>query len=327
MVNPHFQCGMPHAAQICETNPIYRTGTACRAPISRNEPNLHRGRPVEDQKTRNKPNLTPAAPRLCETNPIYRTPAACRAPKMRNEPNLPPPATILPRWPKVSPDSSGNPIATPAWHPERRAAERSAAAQSRGTCSITIAKGDSLPVPRDHTDQICETNPIYPHSHPANHPKMRNEPNCHPRVASRAAGCGAKRSGPKPRDLFNQYRQRRFQTNKPHPHPKNAKRTQSQYRRPICYLLLLTKRTQFHPHRHPAPRKKCETNPISNHQYPIYNIQYTTYNPLAQFPTINIHSIIYNIQPPGPISSHLVPHTWCLNPGFFGFSFENGIPF
>ena len=36
-----------------------------------------------------------------------------------------------------------NPIDTPACHPERRAAEQSAAAQSRGTCQITIAKGDS----------------------------------------------------------------------------------------------------------------------------------------------------------------------------------------
>ena len=71
---------------------------------------------------------------------------------------------------------------------------------------------------------------------------MRNKPNCHPRVSSRAAGCGAKRSGPKPRDLFNQHRQRRFQTN-PTP-PKNAKRTQFQH-------------TQ-----HLAAPYFCETNPI-----------------------------------------------------------------
>ncbi len=200
MVNPHFQCGMPHAAQICETNPIYRTGTACRAPISRNEPNLHRGRPVEDQKTRNKPNLTPAAPRLCETNPIYRTPAACRAPKMRNEPNLPPQP---PRQP----------------------------------------------------------------------PKMRNEPNCHPRVASRAAGCGAKRSGPKPRDLFNHHRQRRFQTNKP-PSAPPIMRNEPNFRTaaPLFTIhhslfTIFTKRTQ--------------SAPTATRPHPLYAKR-------TQFPTTNI---------------------------------------
>ncbi len=53
-----------------------------------------------------------------------------------------------------------NPIATPAWHPERRAAEQSAAAQSRGTCQNTIAEVDS-----NQTNPVrChfhETNPIY----------------------------------------------------------------------------------------------------------------------------------------------------------------------
>jgi hypothetical protein len=63
-------------------------------------------------------------------------------------------------------------------------------------------------------------------NHPATTPKKRNEPNWHPRVSSRASGCGAKRSGPKPRDLPKHHRRRRFQSNKPHPSPKNAKRTQ-----------------------------------------------------------------------------------------------------
>ena len=55
-----------------------------------------------------------------------------------------------------------NPISrTPRCHPERRAAERNAAAQSRGICQNTIAEGDSN-----------QTNP-------ARAPKTRNEPNLH----------------------------------------------------------------------------------------------------------------------------------------------------
>ena len=38
---PHTQ--RPAAPRLCETNPIYRTGTACRAPKMRNEPNLSPG--------------------------------------------------------------------------------------------------------------------------------------------------------------------------------------------------------------------------------------------------------------------------------------------
>ncbi len=68
-------------------------------------------------------------------------------------------------------------------------------------------------------------------------PKMRNEPNPSTSIlrkrtqfplplSSRASGCGAKRSGPKPRDLFNHHRRRRFRAKNPQP-AKNAKRTQS----------------------------------------------------------------------------------------------------
>ena len=105
-INPGSTGGVLHPAQpprLCETNPIYCTGTACRAPISQNEPNF------------SIPSV-PTPPHFCKTNPIYRTGTACRAPKnakrtqsphhrhppsptappfMRNEPNLLPTATRL----------------------------------------------------------------------------------------------------------------------------------------------------------------------------------------------------------------------------------------
>ena len=74
----------------------------------------------------------------------------------------------------------------------------------------TISQNEPNFIPRTAPNPQNEPNLL-----PATIRKIRNEPNCHPRVASRAAGCGAKRSGPKSRDLFNQHRQRRFQTNKP----------------------------------------------------------------------------------------------------------------
>ncbi len=68
-----------------------------------------------------------------------------------------------------------------------------------------------------------------------------------PPLSSRASGCGAKRSGPKSRDLFNQHRRRRFRTNDPRPHPHYAKRTQFPHRRhPAAPAApYYAKRTQF----------------------------------------------------------------------------------
>ena len=139
---------------------------------------------------RNKPNLPSrhhpvgfTVSKECETNPIYRTAGvspASPAPNIRNEPN---PAPIL----------HGVPL-------QRR-----------------IGAG--------------------------------NEPNCHPRVASRAPGCGAKRSGPKSRDLFNHHRQRRFQTNKPTPTTQKMRNEPNPGTRSVPPPPISTKRTQFHPQR------------------------------------------------------------------------------
>ena len=100
---------------------------------------LSAGNPPTTQKMRNEPNLPPANSQIRKTNPISPTlRPACRKRK------------------------ETNPIDTPACHPERRAAERSAAAQSRATCQNNIAEGDSN-----------QTNP-------AHTPKMQNEPNLSP---------------------------------------------------------------------------------------------------------------------------------------------------
>ncbi len=116
-----------------QNEPNSRTGTACRAPITPNEPNRHpanmrktpnepnftRVGPVEDQKTRNEPNFTQPKPnshkansQICETNPIPRPPCLWPPHILRNEPN-----------------------SSPCCHPERRAAERSAAAQTAAPSS------------------------------------------------------------------------------------------------------------------------------------------------------------------------------------------------
>ncbi len=152
----------------------------------------------------------PPTTQICETNPISRTGTACRAPISRNEPN-----PSLPRWPKVSPGAPRNPISA---HPASRHPKN--------------AKRTQLP--------------------PGQNAKRTQSP---PPLSSRASGCGAKRSGPKPRDPLNHHRRRRFLTR--HQRHKYAKRT------------------QFKP--------------------PIYNLQYTVYNPLPQFPTTNIQSTIYNM--------------------------------
>ncbi len=62
-------------------------------------------------------------PKNHETNPIYPSASLAHDPNMRNEPNL-----------------------RLACHPERRAAERSAAAQSRRICQSTIAEEPALSV-------------------------------------------------------------------------------------------------------------------------------------------------------------------------------------
>ena len=68
-----------------------------------------------------------------------------------------------------------------------------------------------------------------------------------PPLSSRASGCGAKRSGPKPRDPLNHHRRRRFQTNKTPLTPKNTKRTQFPYRWRLAGFSSTNyaKRTQF----------------------------------------------------------------------------------
>ncbi len=141
------------------------------------------------------------------------------------------------------------------------------------------AKRTQSPVPlasrRHSAPQLRETNPICPPrplcrpglkntkrtqspsspqstncQPPTTNQKMRNEPN--PGMSSRASGCGAKRSGPKPRDPLNHHRRRRFRTNKPNlpPHPRTT--TQMRKTNPIPAETPIYRPTN----------KMRETNPI-----------------------------------------------------------------
>ena len=160
--------------QMRKTNPIY-TPANSQSPTAnscflRNEPNFHRlADPTVPRISKTNPITAyrwrpagfpaphcakrtqspyrwhlpgPTIPSLCETNPIYELPTTNYEPKIRNEPNF-----------------------HPHCHPERRAAERSAAAQSQGICSITIAGGDSTQTNPGRT-QMRKTNPIIPPAGP-----------------------------------------------------------------------------------------------------------------------------------------------------------------
>ncbi len=142
-------------------------------------------------------------PKFCETNPIYRTAGVS-------------PASPPPNFTKRT-----------QFHP-------------RGTPNTQNEL--NLPHRHHHHDPKCETNPIYPiatiittqnakrtqfaHTTTLHPTKNAKRTQSQPSLSSRAAGCGAKRSGPKPRDPLNQHRRRRFRTKKAHPHPDSAKRTQ-----------------------------------------------------------------------------------------------------
>ena len=155
---------------LCKTNPItaapdlWRTKNTKRtqsqprgAPIMRNEPNFRKPSvpPTPISAKRTQFTISPASQRhlFRETNPIPAYQVSRRPLFQRNEPN---PSTNTACRAQIA---QNEPNPAPRCHPERRAAERNAAAQSRGTCQISIAKGDSK-----------QTNP-------ARTPIMRNEPN------------------------------------------------------------------------------------------------------------------------------------------------------
>ena len=129
MINRHFQCGMRATTQKCETNPISRAPHPANRQKTRNEPNLT---PAQDLIMQNEPNLLPQPPGPQPKNTKrtqlpyrWRLAGSSSPPIMRNEPNLSPP-----RWPKVSPDLSGNPIypwrlTHCAKHPSSRSETRS----------------------------------------------------------------------------------------------------------------------------------------------------------------------------------------------------------
>jgi hypothetical protein len=136
-----------------------------------------------------------------------------------------------------------NPIDTPACHPERRAAEQSAAAQSRGTCSNSIPKGDSKQTNPTATPKI-RNEPNLPPQHPASHrttPITRNEPN--------STSPTAKRRKPTAKNT----KRTQFAPTVTLPHPKKSKRTQFPYP-PYRWRLAGFSTPTF-----------CKTNPFPKH--------------------------------------------------------------
>ncbi len=168
-----------------ETNPIYTRPTTKNAKRTQFHPQRTCAGPKYAKRTQSPPGPRPnyakrtqfaprpprSTPKKCETNPIATRFGFPHDPNTRNEPNL-----------------------RPDCHPERRAAERSAAAQSRGTCLNTIAEGDSEQTNATPHPQKHETNPISPAADlrrtkkskrtqfntPPTTEKHENEPNLHP---------------------------------------------------------------------------------------------------------------------------------------------------
>ncbi len=79
------------------------------------------------------------------------------------------------------------------------------------------------------------------------------------------------------------------------------------------------------PPQHPDYAKRTQF-PTTNIQSTIYNIQYTIPWPNSQPPICNLQYTLYNLLAQFHPTACLIP-TYCLNPGFLGFSFEKGIPF
>ncbi len=142
--HPQRTCGRPKNAKRTQSTPMV---TLPHPKKSKRTHSTNPELPTTNQFIQNEPNYHPPTTQMCKTNPITAYQVSRRPLFQRNEPNP-----------------------HPRCHPERRAAERSAAAQSRGTCSISIAAGDSK-----------QTNPAHTQ-------KMRNEPNFHPACHSRAGG-------------------------------------------------------------------------------------------------------------------------------------------
>ena len=160
-----------------------------------------------------------------------------------------------------------NPIDTPACHPERRAAEQSAAAQSRGTCSNSIAKGDSKQTnPTATGQQLFSRNE--PNFTPAN---LRNEPNSparlrRPRLFAVLSLSKGQICETNPKQ--NARHRRATPIFNPGlsagvlPRPKNAKRTQFPHTK--CPAAPCFSETNpIYPCPSVAHDQKCETNPIS----------------------------------------------------------------
>ncbi len=195
---------------------------------TRNKPNFSlRATP----KMRNKPNPTNPTAKKHETNPIS-APAI-----MRNKPNSRIPGVLPPRlphekretkpipaapdlWrpkktkqtqshPHGAPIMQNEPNSTPACHPERRAAERSVAAQRRGTCLNTIAEGDSKQKTNKEPKTKNKPNPDTPGDHDSPTlnvlqeyelrkmtppPKTKNKPNSHLTSISEITYNGSRRA-------------------------------------------------------------------------------------------------------------------------------------
>ena len=215
----------------------------------RNEPNFHPGHLNYAKQTQFQYTRCPAARHLCETNPIPAGKSAtspCGGPKNAKRTQFPPSSCLMPIA------SCPNYAKQTQFHPRLSSRAAGCGAKRRGPKPRDLFKQHrrrrfrtNKPRPYPHYAKQTQFAPPLPSPRPKNAKRTQFPPSSclmpiascpnyakqtqfHPRLSSRAAGCGAKRRGPKPRDLFKQHRRRRFRTNKPRPYPHYAKRTQSQ---------------------------------------------------------------------------------------------------
>ncbi len=229
-------------------------------------------------------------PQLCKTNPkriiARRRPLLYLAARFYPRSSPPQPKYAKRTQLPCHAPLAGSPIAqktqnkpnSPRCHPERRAAERSAAAQSRGTHSITIAKGDSKQTTPHHPKnakqtqfppaKLCETNPIPPTQQPiakSQHPKNAKQTQSTPRRT-----CGRQKNRnepnfPRPPHPPGRTVPPKYET---HPIPTPvvipSVGLRSEAQRPKVEGPTQSPSPKAIPHKQTTPHpQKCETNPIT----------------------------------------------------------------
>jgi hypothetical protein len=151
------RAGIP---RLCETNPI------CPTPSSH--------RPKNTKRSQFHPGATVPQPKNAKRSQFHRG-AAAQQPKNAKRTQLPP-ISRQPRWPKVSPDSSGNPISA---YPASRHPKNAKRTQFAAPCCLSYFLLSTF----SHLAGNSPRHPIPPGQQPIAKSQqlfLRNEPNFHP---------------------------------------------------------------------------------------------------------------------------------------------------